>query len=338
MKIYKSLLIIFLAFFVTGVGFGQEYQKQAQAGFQFLLMSNDARITALGEAGASLEANASSILYNPAGMARLTNFTDVTFGKTSWIADINYLHGAVAINPLSGEYGVFGLSFVYVDYGTFFRTIRATNEQGYLDMGTFKPFAMSLGFSYAKALSDKFSVGGTIHYNKQDLGKDQVISEADDGTYGTKDYSLSTLSYDFGVIYKTGLKSLTLGLNVRNFSQEIKYEKDGFQLPLIFKIGLSMNALELFPSIDQEMHKFLISVDASHPRDYPEQVGIGGEYLFMKTIALRLGYLFPSDESGISAGVGLQQDFDGYNFGLDYAYTSFGVFKDVHKFTLRFSL
>lgn len=340
MKKYKTLLILILAFLITGVGYGQEYKKQAQAGFQFLNMSNDARISALGEAGTSIESNASSLLYNPAGMARLNNFSDITFGKTSWIADINYLHGAVAINPVpGGEYGVFGLSFVYVDYGSIIRTIRSTTDQkGYLEMGEFKPFAFSAGIGYAKALSDKFSLGGSIRYVKQDLGKDQIISVNDDGTYGTKDYSLATVSYDFGVIYKTGMKSLTLGLNIRNFSQEIKYEKEGFQLPLIFKIGLSMNAMELFPNIDKEMHKLLITVDASHPRDYPEQVGIGGEYLFMNTVALRLGYLFPSDESGISAGVGLQQDIDGYNFGFDYGYTSFGVFSNVHKFTLRFSL
>ena len=340
MKKIKTLLIIILAFLITGAGFGQEFKKQAQAGFQFLNMSNDARITALGEAGTSLETNASSLLYNPAGMARQSNFADFTFGKTSWIADINYYHGAIAINPVAGgEYGVIGLSFVYVDYGTIYRTIRSTSDpKGYIDLGEFKPFGFSAGIGYAKALSDKFSVGGNIRYVKQDLGKDQVIGINTDNSNITKDYSQATLAYDFGVIYKTGMKSLTLGLNVRNFSQEIKYEKEGFSLPLIFKIGLSMNAMELFPSINKEMHKLLISVDASHPRDYSEQIGVGGEYLFMNTLSLRLGYLFPADESGLSAGIGLQQTLDGYDFGLDYAYTAFGVFKDVHKFTLRFSL
>lgn len=339
MKKNKALLIFILSLFAIGVGYSQEYDKRAQAGLQFLNMSPDARISALGEAGTSFEANSTSMFYNPAGMARLTNLTDITFGKTSWIADINYLHGAVAVSPFNGDYGIIGLSFVYVDYGDFYETVRSTTDpKGYLDLGTFKPFAFAAGLSYAKALSDKFSVGGSIRYVKQDLGKNHAVTVNDDGTYGTKDYSLNTMAYDFGVIYKTGLKSLTLGINIKNFSQEVKYEKESFQLPMIFKIGLSMNAVELFPEIDKNMHQFIVSVDASHPRDYNEQVGIGGEYIFMKTVALRVGYLFPADESGFSAGVGLQQNIDGYDFGFDYAYSAFGVFNEVHRFSLRFSL
>jgi len=339
MKNFKIALILILTFFAVGVSIGQNYEKRAQAGFQFMNMSNDARISALGEAGTSLESNSAAVFYNPAGMARLNNLVDVTMGKIGWIADINYYYAGVAVAPFERKYGVFGLSFLSVDYGDIIRTVRSTDDsKGYVELGTFKPFAGYLGLSYANELSDKFSIGATVRYATQNLGDDQVVSVNDDGSYGKKSYSKSTLAYDFGVIYKTGLKSLTLGLNIRNFSEEIKYETEGFQLPLIFKIGLSMNIMELFPSLDQNMHKFLVSVDASHPRDYQEQLSIGGEYLFMNTVALRVGYMFPEDEKGISAGIGLQQKIDGFDFGFDYAYTTFGVFSDVHRFSVRFAL
>ena len=56
-------------------------------------------------------------------------------------------------------------------------------------------------------------------------------------------------------------------MSVRNFSQEIKFEEEGFQLPLTFKIGLSINALD-FTSLNPEDHALLVVLDAVHPRSY----------------------------------------------------------------------
>ena len=58
----------------------------------------------------------------------------------------------------------------------------------------------------------------------------------------------------------------------------------------------------------------------------------------MKMFALRAGYEFPNDEHGFSAGVGFHKDISGVNFGLDYAYTPFGIFGDVHRFSFEFTL
>jgi hypothetical protein len=339
MKKYTISIILIFTFLAANIGYAQNYKKLAQAGFDFLSMSNDARASSLGEAVTSVEGTSSSMFYNPASMARLGGFSDVSLGRTNWIADINYLHGSVAINPFDGQFGVFGISAVYVDYGDFQRTIRSSSASaGYLDMGTYKPYALAVGLGYAKALSDKFSLGANIRYAKQSLGADQIYTVATDGSYGKKDYSANTLVYDFGVLYKTGFKSLNLGMDIKNFSQDVKYEKETFSLPMTLNIGISMNVFELLPNINQDVHSLLITANASHPRDYQEQIGIGGEYWFMKTVALRLGYVFPTDESGISAGLGLKQNISGYDLGFDYSYTSFGVFSDVHRFTLHFAL
>ena len=132
-------------------------------------------------------------------------------------------------------------------------------------------------------------------------------------------------AFDFGLQYKTGFKSLAFGMTVRNFAREVQYISEGFQLPLTFRIGVSMNMFDLL-GFDPNEQMLLLAIDAEHPRDYPEQIKVGLEYLFMNTIALRAGYVSPADEHGFSFGLGLQQKLAGIDFGLDYSYTPFGIF------------
>jgi hypothetical protein len=123
-------------------------------------------------------------------------------------------------------------------------------------------------------------------------------------------------------------------MSVRNFSAELKYKDEKFQLPLTFKIGVSMNVFDLV-DIDKKMHSFLIAVDASHPRDYREQLSFGAEYLFMNTFAIRGGYTFPTDEQEFTAGIGIKQSIADFKFGIDYSYTPFGIFDNVHRFSIN---
>jgi len=189
---------------------------------------------------------------------------------------------------------------------------------------------------YANALTDKFAIGGNVKYVYQSLGS-VITSVLSDKQYGRTDYARDVLAFDFGILYRTGFKSLTFGMHVRNFSQEIKYLEEGFQLPLTFKVGLAMNLLDLY-EVEAAQHRLLLSVDAVHPRDYPEQINVGAEYLFANLFALRAGYSTPNDEHGFNAGVGLLKDFKSYQIGWDYAYTPFGLFGDVHRFSFHFAL
>jgi len=275
-------------------------------------------------------------------MARFEGIADLTFGSTQFIADINYYNAAIAFAPEDGDYGVFGFSFVSVDYGDFLGTVRADNDQGFLDVGMFSPTAMAIGFGYANALSEKFAVGANIKYVMQSLGESViggvVIDPATLGYAGgtTEENKLDVLAFDFGVLYKTGFESLNLGMSVRNFAREVKYKKESFQLPLIFQIGASFNFSDVL-DLDKTEHSLLLTVDANHPRDYPEQILIGAEYTFMNLVSFRGGYSAPNDERNFSAGIGLKKDIGGLTLGVDYAYTPFGIFNDVHRLSLNFA-
>ena len=122
-----------------------------------------------------------------------------------------------------------------------------------------------------------------------------------------------------------------------NFSKEVRYVSEGFQLPLTFKIGVSMDVFDLWMSGERD-HSLLLTIDAEHPRDFAEQIRIGGEYVFLKILSLRVGYVNPADEQGIVYGIGLQKTFGGVGIGVDYAYTPFGIFDKVQRWSLQFSL
>jgi hypothetical protein len=346
-KITKNRLAVVFIVMSVAQGFfiqaSYSQAKLAQSGFQFLSVGTDARATGMGEAFTTLSGSSGSLFYNPAGIAEITSL-DIIGSQMKWIADIKYISGTAAFAPANGKYGVIGFSFLNVDYGTFNFTRVAQNEQGYEDVvGVPKPTAFVAGIAYGRALSDKFSVGGQVKYAYQSLGKSTVpvytkrvvdsVTMRTDTALVVKDYSLNTLAFDFGTIYKTGLKSLAFGMSISNFSRELAYERESFQLPLTFKIGFSMNVMDLVPNAG-ENHSFVVSIDAVHPRSYYEYLNIGGEYTFMNTIILRAGYVTGHTEYDLTAGVGVRK----FGLAVDYSFTPQKVLSDVHRLSVRYTL
>lgn len=320
-----------------------EQNKRAQTGMKFLSISADPRAAGMGSAVTAVEGGAAMLFYNPAGMARIASSADLMVGQTRWIADIDYNFGSIAYRPFGGRYGVIGLSLGYADYGDLQETIRADNEQGFIDLGTFSPQAWTVGLGYARAITDRFSVGGHVKYATMDLGSsvtevDGGLSAADEGAaFLRQDNEEGTVAFDFGVLYNTGFRSLSFAVSARNFAPEITYAEESLQLPLTLQIGLAMDVLDFTSLGSSGMHSLVMSVDAENPRDFSEQIKVGGEYTFYNTLSLRAGYVFPTDEEGISLGAGVQQNFAGIGFGADYAYTNFGVFSGVQRIALRLS-
>ncbi len=299
--------------------------KLAQSGFQFLSVSQSARATALGSAFTTVEGVPNAIFYNPAGIARISSRFGIAVNYFNFIADIRHASAVVTFSPQGGQYGVFSFSVQSVDYGDLEGTQVWPNEQGFIDTGNFNPQALSIGVGYGRALTNKFVVGGQIKLVGQYLGQSALPSGV------TKDNVANVVAFDFGTIYKTGFKSLSFGMSVRNFSQEIKYEEEGFQLPLTFRIGLSVDAMD-FLMPDQEQHRLLVTFDAAHPRSFSEYINLGVEYLFMNTFALRFGYISGHTEYDYSLGFGLQT----LGLDLNYAYQPFGVFGAINRFSVAF--
>ena len=319
-------------------------QKLAQTGFNFLSVGTDARATAMGEAFTTMTGSSTSLFYNPAGIAGIHSFLDLSMNQMTWLADIKYLAGTAAFAPSDGRYGVFGISAMSINYGDFKFTQVANTDQGYIDLTGYPvPKAYVVGLGYGKELSNQFSIGGQVKYVYQSLGKstvpvysqhtDQTGKVVQDTTNQVRDYALNTLAFDFGTLYKTGLKSLAFGVAINNFSREIRYERENFQLPLSFKIGISMDVLDLVPGMGEDNSLF-VSVDAIHPRSYAEYLNIGGEYVFNKIVSLRVGYITHHPDYGLTTGIGVNK----FGVAVDYSYMPHKIFNDIQRITVRFSI
>jgi hypothetical protein len=342
MKEIRITILCGLLVMFTAVRFGVagEYEKLAQTGFDFLSVNSDGRASALGGAVTATEMGSASLFFNPAGMAGMTGLADATASLNSFIADIDHNTFSLALSPFRGEYGVLGFSVQTVDYGELQGTvvdIDPANTKGYLDTDLMNPTALAIGVGYAKRLTDRFSVGGQVKYTHQDLCESEIVAKTDaSGAVAeteTVRNELSPLAFDFGTLFKTGFKSLAFGMSVRNFSKEVKYSEEGFQLPLIFQMGISMNLFDVVHpgGPDQSL---VLSLDATHDRSHPEQILVGLDYRIMNVLALRGGYVSNNDEDGLTFGFGVS--YSGVSF--DYAYTPFGVFDKVQRMTARFSM
>lgn len=321
--------------------FGQESsvedpKKRAQTGMAFLNVSVDARAAAMADAMTAREGASAAMFYNPASMAYMRPTFHVALGQTQWFSGIAFNVASAAFRPNGGRYGVFGLSLMSVNYGELEETIRADNAKGFIDVGTFSPSALSAGFGYARALTDRFSVGANVKYVRESLGS-AVMGFSDSGGYLREDVAQSTVAVDFGTLYRTGFRSLTFAMSARNFSREITYAEESFELPLSFNVGVAMDLVDL-TAVDPSTHSLVVSFSTEKPRDYAQQARFGGEYVFMNTLALRAGYAFPTDEEGINLGIGLQAGFSGAAFGFDYAYTQLGILGNVNRLSLQLGI
>ena len=342
-KQFLSALLLAIILQIVFVQTANSQVKLAQTGFGFLDVSTNARATGMGEAVTTLSGTSLSMFYNPAGLAEMSTTVEAGVDQMKWIADIKYFSGSIAFAPYNGKYGVIGLDFVRVDYGTFNFTSVANNEQGYVDNpGYPSPYAYAVQLVYGKQLSEQFSVGGRIKFADQNLGNSQVPQYSQvivdsvlttDTTFAVKNYSLNVLAFDFGTIYRTGLKSLAFGMSISNFSREIAFERESFQLPLTFRFGISMDVMDFVPSM-KENSSFIVSIDAVHPRSYSEFLNIGGEFVFLKTFALRAGYVTKQNDYGLTVGLGITK----FGFAFDYSYTPHTIFDSIQRFSFSFAL
>jgi len=349
----KTRILITILLLGFGLVQAQEFAKVGTSGAQFLKIAVGSRGIGMGEAFDAVCNDASSIFWNPAGLTSIEK-NSLVAAHANWLADINYEAAAFARNVRG--IGVIGVSFGYLGSGDIAETTVMQPE------GTgnyFNTSNLMLGVSYARALTDKFSIGGNIKYIEEKLENEKATAWA----------------VDIGTLYKTGFRSLRMGITIRNFGPELKFsgtyqdydngswvidDRTGapeqkeylpYHMPMTFKVSLAYDAIE------QENNFLTLSTDLVHPNDNVERLNLGAEWRLYKIFALRLGYIGPlgmlgrySDETedastddeisyetnnyaqNFSTGVGFNLDLKGFGtVNIDYAYSDYGVLDWVHR-------
>ncbi|HKJ69104.1 MAG TPA: PorV/PorQ family protein [bacterium] len=333
-----TLMVVFGLFAVPDISNAQPV-KYGQAGMKFLTIDVGGRLAAMGGTAVGVAGDASAMFTNPAGLSIIQG-VDAMAGNTSWIADINHFGAAVAYG--AGQLGTFGVSLVSMDYGEFTKTVPYSGFDpedraiGYIDQGTFTVTEYAFGLSYARQIMSQFYIGGSVKYAYQNLG-DVVILDQFLGEERKVENDISNLVFDFGTLYYPGFRDLRFGVTIRNFSNQADYYDQRFELPLTFDFGMAMDLMQLW-SPGNNGNRITLAVDAIHPRDYSERLHTGLEYSFSNMLFLRGGYKFNYDEEGLTAGIGVRYGLQNVNMRVDYAYSAFGIFDAVHRFSLGVTL
>ena len=321
---------LLLALIIAGFMFpaNAQVKKLAQTGLQFLKVEMSPRSAAMGGAYTLAGNDATAMFSNPAGMALSDSKGDVFVGRVPWIAGISY--NAVALMTSLGNMGNVGISFVNASYGDDIIETRydALSEKGFEEFGQVDVGAYAVGVSYARSLTDKFTVGGQVKRTYQHLGSNLFPDSS------TVTNEVSGLAYDFGTVFYPGFKSFRFGMSIRNFSRDFRYQEESFSLPLTFRIGFAMDVLDF---LGDHSNPLLIAVDAIHPRDYTERINLGAEYLLNNMFAFRFGYRFNYDIEGLTAGFGAMLNVGPSSIRIDYAYSDMGPFGMTNRIAVGFS-
>ena len=307
---------------------------------KFLSIDVGPEATAMGSAYVSIANDVTAMYWNPAGIAKIDNF-EASFTNTNWIADLSFNYAGAAIQL--GSFGTLGINATFLTMDQIERTtVESPDGTGeFVDAGSY-----AFGVTYARNLTDQFSIGFNAKYIDERL----YHSYADG------------FALDVGVLFDTHLSGLKLGMSISNYGTKMKLEGQDFQvehdpypsvagnngsinatlstdpydLPLLFRIGASMDVLKGWSNSN-----LILSVDALHPSDDVESLNIGGEYVFNNLIAVRIGYkgLFSKDsEQGFNYGVGIQYEISNINLKIDYSYITFGLLNNVNMFSVGLGL
>jgi len=335
----KRLLILFLILFawMTNDVFSQD--KVGTSAAPFLGIGIGPTATAMGGAYVSYGRDAYTLYWNPGAISRVGKSV-AGFSHTNWILGSTYNWGGLIIN--TGDGNAFGVQFGYLDYGE--EEVTTVNfPEGTGDRWSASDLFATL--TYARNFTGKFSVGGSV----------KIIRE--------KIYNSTATAFaiDLGLLYITDFNGLRLGVSMSNFGTEMqmdgqdlwfsydqdpyrfgdnpnltgKYKVDSWALPLIFRLGVSMDV------INTENNKISLATDAAVPSDNSTVINVGAEYSYSDVFFLRGGYQSlgrDGNQEGLTAGLGIQYNVPNFaKVTVDYSFMDFGILGDFHSFGFAFA-
>jgi hypothetical protein len=284
----------------------------------------------MGEAYSVLASGAEALFWNPSGLALVEN-QEFSSTYINWIFDTK--QGALSFAGSLGEIGAVGLQIQYVDFGEFEETsveapyIKDPNQPG-MTGRTFHPFSYLVGATYARSLTDRFSMGLSVKYAHESLFGGQTVSaQVSSGSYENVKTWAGGVLFDFGVRYNTGYRSVQIAAAVQNFGANVRYAKESSPVPLLFRFGIGANVVGTDALLLQDDDSRLtVAFDLFQPNDYSQQAHAGVEYEFAGALALRAGYKFNYDYEGLTLGGGIRHTLGSVRLSLDYSYGSIGTY------------
>ncbi len=330
----KVILKIFL-FSILLINIITAQSKVGTTAANFLTIPEGSRASGMGGAFVAVSNDVTAAFWNPGGLSRLTN-NEFSVSHAGWLVgtSLNWLgfvyklddDNAVAVSVNQLYYGSDDITTEMQPMGT--------GEQ-------WDAQDISVGLTYSRNLTDRFSIGGTFKFIQQKIWME----------------SASGFALDLGLLFRTQYQGLQIGMNISNFGTELKLDgenllipadvdpahtgnnktiaaslnTDSWPLPLMFTVGVGLNPVET------DDWKWTLATDAIYPNNQTAYLNLGTELVWNKIFSLRVGYnsLFKEDsEQNLTAGVGVQYNVGPFTARADYSYMRFGIFSQISRYSL----
>lgn len=327
----KNFLPVLLSLIIACFTYAQN-PNLGTGGAQFLQIPIGARAESMAGAVVGYIDDASAVFWNPAGIVKVRN-VEVFFSYMDWLTLFD--HSAASIVYNVEDVGAFGASLIMFNTNEMeITTELEPNGTGrFFDAGD-----MAIGVSFARYLTDRFSVGVTAKYVYQ-----QIWNETASG-----------LAFDIGTQYKLDFQNLVIAMSMSNFGGDLRfdgpdldinYERTDINpqsrivpgrmqtednpLPLHFQVGIGFDVFEY------DFVKMRGAIDATHPNDNSERVLVGTEFSFFDRFYLRGGYKFNFDDQKIAFGAGANVPVSSSAVYFDYAYSVYDLLPSVHRISIK---
>lgn len=273
------------------------------SGFLFLRLGNGARAGAMGEAFTAVADDATSMYYNPAGMANVDG-VDLNVTHSEWLVDMRFEQVSV-VNEMLG--GAVGLNFTGVYYGAM---DRYPDYPALVPDGTFSPYDLSFAAGYAMDVLPNLSAGvtGKLIYEKIDFE------------------SATGWAVDVGLLHRSMIEGLTLAASMLNLGPKAKFVEEKFYPPFQIRGGAAYR-------YDAAWMKgnVVLATDAVFPNDGTAKLHVGMEYNYGNIVSVRAGYKANYEMQGPTFGFGVVYR----SLRFDYAFMPIeNVLGDVHRLSI----
>ena len=368
----KKILVVLMLVFTICNSNAQDNPNPITTAAPFLLIAPDARAGGMGDVGVATSPDANSQHWNASKFAFMKSQFSVGVIYTPWLRELTndvFVGGFTFANRIDDR-SAWATSLSYFNLGE----IDLTDEFGG-DQGTENLNEFSIDGSYSLKLSDMYSMGVTMRYIRSDLG----IKSGNTTLNPVNTFAVDISGYfqsdeanygDFNGAWRGGF-------NISNIGPKVSYSDDGQEnyIPTNLKVGggfdfildsynkvslnlefnkllvpspsININEEGEVPNYIQEDVSFVSGMFSSFgdaPGGFSEELkevtwGLGAEYLYDDSFALRAGYFNESDLKGarkyFTIGSGFK--FKSSRLDISYLFNASDINNPLEN-TLRFSL
>jgi hypothetical protein len=377
LKDLNSSILVFIALFIS-VLFSNRTTAQERVistGVPFLLITPDARAAGMGEQGVATSVDAFSQQWNPSKYVFSESKSGFGVSYTPYLSKLVndiFLANITYFNK-NTDRSAWAASLKYFSLGDI--VLNDLVAGSIIQQGVERPNELTLDFSYSLLLDTKFSMAVAARFIRSDL---KISSDIDASSANTLGVDIAGFYKSDLFDFQNNKARLRLGFNISNIGPRLKYDEGGQKnfIPTNLRIGSGLNVhldsnnkisfnLEfnklLVPSpiavfdentgeilsYQQPDISFLSGILESFndaPDGLSEELkeitwGLGTEYNFQDSFALRGGYFNESLEKGsrryFTLGAGFSLNFA--SIDISYLFSTSKVRNPLEN-TLRFSI